>query len=93
MARDPANARQRQLLLRPRYPLGEAPAAVLARLRAGARAEGHRTWADRWRCRACASVWPWQDLLAGEVEGSAVWLPLCPTADCAGIGWLYLEPV
>jgi hypothetical protein len=93
MARDPADARRRPMMLRPRYRLAEAPAAVLAWLQAGARAEGHRTWADRWRCRACAVVWPWQDVLAGEVEGSAFWLPLCPTAGCAGIGWLHFEGV
>jgi hypothetical protein len=93
MARDPADARHQPMLLRPRFRLADAPADVLAQLQAGARAEGHRTWADRWRCRACAAVWPWQDLLAGEVEGTAVWLPLCPTADCAGIGWLYFEGI
>ena len=93
MASDPADARQRPMMLRPRYRLGDAPADVVARLRAGARAEGHRTWTAEWRGRACSSVWRWQDLLAGEVEGTAFWLPLCPTEDCTGIGWLYLESV
>ena len=91
MERYPVEARRRQVMLRPRYRLADAPAAVLERLRAGARAEGHRVWAERWRCRACGAVWPWRELMAGEVEGADVWLPLCPVEDCAGIGWLYLE--
>ena len=92
MARDATTARQKQYTLRPRYRLGEAPADVLSRLQTAAQAHGHATWSSHWRCTACAQVSPWQELLAGEVEGTTVWVPVCPTADCAGISWLYFQP-
>ena len=80
MARDAAAARQKRYTLRPRYRLDEAPADVLQRLQAAAQAEGHTTWASHGRCTACAQVSPCQERIAGEVEGTTVWVPMCPTA-------------
>ncbi len=92
VARDAAAARQKQYTLRPRERLGAAPADVLQRLQAAAQAEGHTTWPSHWHCTACAQVWPWEELIAGEVEGTTVWVPVCPTAACAGLSSLYFRP-
>ncbi len=45
-----------------------------------------------WRCTACERVAPWQELIAGQVEGPTLRVPVCPIVDCAGISWLYFRP-
>ena len=85
---DLAEGRQEQMAITPRYRLGEAPTAVVQQLQAAARAHGHAAWATRWQCTQCERVSRWHDLVAGQVEHTDVWLPMCPTATCRGIGWL-----
>ena len=85
------DGRHTPMVIWPRSTVRQASAAVHARLQAAAYANGYTQLPRRVWCRHCASVWDWDDIIIGEVEGTTMLLPLCPTADCPGIGWLQLQ--
>lgn len=85
------DGRHQRSVIQPLASVRDAPAEVLDRVRAAALAEGFPAAPDRIWCPHCAFIWDWPDLIVGQVPGTAVYLPLCPTADYPGIGWLHLR--
>jgi hypothetical protein len=85
------DGRHTRMVIWPRSTVRQASAALHARLRVAAQANGYAQLPRRVWCPHCASFWDWDDIIVGEVEGTSMYLPLCPTADCPGIGWLHLQ--
>ncbi len=85
------DGRHTRVVIWPRSTVRQASTAVQAHLQVAAQAHGYAQLPRRVRCPHGASVWEWDDIIVGEVEGTSMYLPLCPTADCPGIGWLHFQ--
>lgn len=83
--------RQTRMVIWSRATVRQATAAVHARLRVAAHASGYAQLPRRVWCPHCASVWDGDDIIGGEVAGTRMVLPRCPTADCPGSGWLHFH--
>jgi hypothetical protein len=86
-----AVGRSAPVQLTPLYRISDAPPEALVFLNNAALALGHGAVFLRWWCPACQRVFAWTDMIAGQVQGSQMWLPICPTDGCRGIDWLNLR--